>query len=848
MRVLKFGGSSVGTPQMIGRVISICTDPSSTLKPDVVVVSAFQGVTNTLLELANHAALHTPEAREHVATTLEQLKTRHREAFNTLTSNTEGRQELYSEVLAAREQMERWFQSLTGLLDGVYLLRECSPRTIDHIASFGECLSALTVATALRCTGVNARFAHAGDFVLVEGQHGRARVDFNRTYPLIRQSLSDTSVLYVVTGFIGADSEGIIHTLGRGGSDYTASIVAAALKASVLEIWTDVDGVMTCDPRKVLSAFSLEELSYQEALELCHFGAKVIYPPTLQPAMALKIPIRILNTFAPDRHGSLICDSPTPTTRPITGISSIGSISLIQVQGSGMVGVAGTAMRLFRTLATLQVNVILITQASSEHSICVAIKHAEAPEALKALNHEFTSEISAGEIDPITVEAGLAIVTVVGEQLRHRVGISGKVFGSLGRNGINIRAIAQGASERSISVVVDEIDENKSLNALHDEFFANVKKRAHLVVIGTGLIGSTFLRQVVEHREMIRDQHDIDLIVIGLARSKARAFNMKGFSSQELLHPAATLSQNTFENFELSLADEVRNLRLPHTIVIDCTASEKVSHGYTDFLKAHLPIVTPNKKFQSGPYSRYAELKELSRFSGVDFLYETSVGAGLPIIGTLNDLLRSGDKVIRIEAVLSGTLSFIFNTWDGSESFSAMVRKAKESGYTEPDPREDLSGTDVGRKILILARECGAHLEFADVEIANLCPATCRDASSIEEFFSRLASFDEEFEDQRRQAELNGERLRYVATYVRDAAETTTSAGESDFPQMGGAKTGLLSVGQNHPFYNLSGGDNIVSFTTERYCERPLVVKGPGAGAEVTAAGVLADVIRLLKV
>lgn len=847
MRVLKFGGSSVGTPQMIGRVISICTDPSSTVKPNVVVVSAFQGVTNALLDLATHAAIHTAEAREHVATALEQLKTRHREAFNTLTSKAQGGQAVYGEVLAAREQMERWFQSLSGLLDGVYLLRECSPRTLDHIASFGECLSALTVATALRCTGVDARFAHAGEFILVEGQHGRARVDFNKTYPLIRESLSDENVLYVVTGFIGANSEGIIHTLGRGGSDYTASIVAAALQASVLEIWTDVDGVMTCDPRKVQSAFSLEELSYQEALELCHFGAKVIYPPTLQPAMALKIPIRILNTFAPANHGSLISDAPTPSPRPITGISSIGSIALIQVQGSGMVGVAGTAMRLFRTLATLQVNVILITQASSEHSICVAIKHAEASEAIKALNHEFASEITAGEIDPITVETDLAIVTVVGEQLRHRVGISGKVFGSLGRNGVNIRAIAQGASERSISVVVDEIDEDKSLNALHDEFFANVKKRAHLVVIGTGLIGSTFLRQVVEHREMIRDQHDIDLIIVGIARSNARVFKVKGFSNQELLHATALLKASTVENTDGSLADEVKSLRLPHTIVIDCTASEKVSHGYPDFLRAHLPIVTPNKKFQSGPYSKYAELKELSRLSGVDFLYETSVGAGLPIIGTLNDLLRSGDKVIKIEAVLSGTLSFIFNTWDGSVPFSAMVRKAKEIGYTEPDPREDLSGTDVGRKILILARECGAQLEFSDVEISNLCPAACREASSVEEFFDRLASFDDEFEDQRQQAERNGEKLRYVATYEKVVAATASSSGNDNFPHPGLARTGLISVGQNHPFYNLSGGDNIVSFTTERYCERPLVVKGPGAGAEVTAAGVLADVIRLLK-
>jgi len=851
MRVLKFGGSSVGTPQMIERIIAICTDPIFELKPNVVVVSAFQGITNTLLDLANHAAQHTAEGREQAATILEQLKTRHREAFNSLTSKAQkhDRHDVYTDILAAREQMERWFQSLTGLLDGVHLLRECSQRTTDHIASFGECLSALIVTVALRCAGVNAKFAHAADFVLVEGQHGRARVDFSKTYPLIRKNLSDSEILYIVTGFIGANSEGIIHTLGRGGSDYTASLVAAALNATILEIWTDVNGVMTCDPRKVQSAFSLEELSYQEALELCHFGAKVIYPPTLQPAMALKIPIKILNTFDPKHPGSLISDTPTPSSRPITGISSIGNVALIQIQGSGMVGVAGTAMRLFRTLAALQVNVILITQASSEHSICVAIKHPEATEAINALNNEFASEITAGQIDPITVEANLAIITVVGEQLRHRIGISGKVFGSLGRNGINIRAIAQGASERSISVVVDGIDEDKSLNALHDEFFANVKKRAHLVVIGSGLVGTTFLRQVVEHREMIRDQHDIDLIVVGIAKSNARSFSIKGLSDNELLNPASSLNNCIAEKFEKTLAEEVRDLRLPHSIVIDCTASEKVSHGYTDFLKAHLPIVTPNKKFQSGSYKKYAELKELSRFSGVDFLYETSVGAGLPIIGTLNDLLRSGDKVIKIDAVLSGTLSFIFNTWDGSVPFSQLVRKAKEIGYTEPDPREDLSGTDVGRKILILARECGAQLEFSDVEISDLCPPECRLVNSTQEFFDSLASFDGEFEKKRKQAELNGQKLRYVATFERAPTSTLhmESLDEDNLLPIGRARTGLVSVDQDHPFYNLSGGDNVVSFTTERYFDRPLVIKGPGAGAEVTAAGVLADVIRLLK-
>jgi aspartokinase/homoserine dehydrogenase 1 len=858
MRVVKFGGSSVGTPSMIERILSICNDTERP-RPNVVVVSAFQGITNSLLELAEKAQLQDEGAQGYVVEAISNIRNRHFEAFNLLTAvaSKKANSELSMLVDSARDRLEQWFVELEGLLKGIYLLQECSARTSDHIASFGECFSALIVAMAFNCHGVRAEFANAIDFIKVNGPFGNVHVDFDKTSELVKAKFNNPDIIYVVTGFIGSNNQGVVHTLGRGGSDYTASILASVLGASVLEIWTDVDGIMTCDPRKVKSASSVSELSYSEALELCHFGAKVVYPPTLQPAMASKVPIRILNTFAPNHPGSLITENPAPTNRPITGISSINDISLILLQGSGIMGVAGSAMRLFRTLASVQVNVILITQASSEHSICVGLRSNEVVRSLEAINEEFRSELSTGQIDPISVEGNLSVVTVVGDQLRNRVGIAGTIFGTLGRNGINICAIAQGSSERSISVVVRQQDEDKALNTIHDEFFENVNKQAHLVVVGTGSIGKTFLRQVADHRALISSEHQTDLKIVGLAKSNSCIFNLEGFSDDYIkdpnlifeskdLHNFSSLELITGENIVNDLVEGIKKLGLSNVVVVDCTASDAIPAVYLDLLRASFPIVTPNKKFQSGDYVRYKEYKELSRYSNIQFLYETSVGAGLPIIGTLKDLLRSGDRIIKIEAILSGTLSYIFNSWDGTETFSQLVRRAQNLGFTEPDPRDDLSGKDVGRKILILARECGAQVDLHDVDISDLTPEACREAKSVDQFYKELADFDDEFESKRARAESEGKKLCYVATFEM-LSERSCEKNKSALRGCPlSVRTELLSVDSSHPFYNLSANDNIVSFTTERYNNRPLVVQGPGAGAEVTAAGVLADVLRLV--
>jgi bifunctional aspartokinase / homoserine dehydrogenase 1 len=839
MRILKFGGSSVASSESISAVLNIILDKARGHQPLAVAVSAFQGVTNTLLSLAQRAVQRNdlPDTSKQ---TLDNLISKHYATFHSIAQHQlEGSDAQVFEGYraAALEQINTWFDELKALLQGIELLKECSFRTEDQVASFGECFSALTLTVALQARGVKAQFVHAKNLIRTEGEHGRSRVNFAVTKDLIRATIVDASVIHVVTGFIGANADGYIQTLGRGGSDYTAAILAAALHASILEIWTDVDGVLTCDPRKVKKAFTLQHLSYQEALELCHFGAKVIYPPTLQPAMAQKIPIQILNTFRPESLGTYISETSTGSEQSVTGISSINDIALIQVQGSGMIGVAGVAMRLFRSLAMNQINVILITQASSEHSICVAIKKEEQRKAELALNMEFAEEIRNGQLDPIQIEEKLAIVTVVGEKMRHRVGISGQIFGSLGHNGINIRAIAQGSSERSISVVIEAQDEIKALNALHDEFFTQVEKRAHLFIIGTGLIGATLLRQVAAHQKMIKDQHSLEILVMGIANSSTSYFFAEGIPTEDLLNPKELLKKHGVQSTLENVLDSIQRMKLPNGIVVDCTASEKVTRLYPKFIEAHLPLVTPNKKAQSGAFSDYSALKNLARFNDVQFLYETSVGAGLPVISTLNDLLKSGDKIIKIEAVLSGTLSYLFNSWDGSLPFSEVVRQAQTLGYTEPDPREDLNGVDVGRKILILARECGAALEITDVEIESLVPESCRAASTVEQFFTELAQHDNAMEVQRQKAAKEQKKLCYIATF--HTCNTHQLKGT--------AQTSLLAIDSHHPFYNLSGSDNIISFTSKRYYDRPLVVKGPGAGAEVTAAGIIADIVRISK-
>nr|MCU0390614.1 bifunctional aspartate kinase/homoserine dehydrogenase I [Thermoflexibacter sp.] len=652
-----------------------------------------------------------------------------------------------------------------------------------------------------------------------------AAVDFSITDKLIQDYILQNPALQIATGFIGSNAEGVTTTLGRGGSDYTVSIFGAALSASEIEIWTDVDGVMTADPRKVAQAFSVPTLTYEEAMELSHFGAKVIYPPTMVPALKKNIPILIRNTFNPVFKGSIIYNQSSNDGKAVKGITSISNIALLRVQGSGMVGVAGVSGRLFSALAKESISLILITQASSEHSICFAVKPEEAPMAVKLINEEFALEIQRSEIDKVVAEYELSIVAIVGENMKKTSGVAGKMFQSLGKNGINITAIAQGSSELNISVVIRKEDEIKALRALHQAFFLSDTKVINVFIVGVGLIGSTLLKQVEEQKSYLLNEYNIDFKIIALANSRKKIFDANGIDLslwKDRLH-------NSVENMSIeTFIQEMEQLNLPNSVFIDNTASPLIANFYDKILSASISIVTPNKIASSSGYKQYRTLKELAKKHDVVYLYETNVGAALPVISTLQDLVNSGDRIMKIEAVLSGTLSFIFNTFDKTRKFSAVVKEAKLKGFTEPDPREDLSCSDVARKILILTRECGYAMESTDVVIHGFIPENCLNAPSVEDFFIELEKSDAYFEEIRDKAEKEGKVLRCIARF-----------------ENGKADIALQSVSREHPFYQLSGSDNIIAFTTARYPERPLLVKGAGAGAEVTAAGVFADMIRI---
>jgi aspartokinase/homoserine dehydrogenase 1 len=613
--------------------------------------------------------------------------------------------------------------------------------------------------------------------------------------------------------------------LGRGGSDYTAAILASVLNAKEIGIWTDVDGVLTADPRKVKNTFPIKNLSYEEAMELSHFGAKVIYPPTMQPALNKGIPVRIRNTFNPKFEGTLIGSKGDGSGYLIKGISSIDTISLIGINGSGMVGVAGTSQRIFGALAAKNINVILITQASSEHSLCIAVLPAYALAAQKAIEQEFRYEIKEGLVNKPEIESSMSIIAVVGENMRRTPGISGKVFNSLGRNGINISAIAQGSSERNISVVISKQDEAKALNVLHDAFFLSSVKTANIFLIGPGKVGTTVIEQINQQQNYLKKEYGLRLKMVGLANSKNMFFNPDGISTagwkDKLLNSGLKTDLSAF-------IKEMVRLNLSNSIFVDCTASKEVVKKYEEIFKANISIVTPNKVANSSAFSKYVELKELALKHNVKFAYETNVGAGLPIIGTLKDLVSSGDKILKIEGILSGTLSYIFNSFDENKKFSEIVLEAKQKGFTEPDPREDLKGTDVARKLLILAREIGIPLELNQMKVENIVPKELMAIKSTEEFMHRLKEYDSYFEKKRAAAEKKRKKLCYVAELKSNSAKVT-----------------LTEVGKEHPFYSLDGSDNILSVRTVNCGSRPIVVKGPGAGVEVTAAGVFADVIRI---
>ncbi|MDQ2658326.1 MAG: bifunctional aspartate kinase/homoserine dehydrogenase I, partial [Bacteroidota bacterium] len=611
---------------------------------------------------------------------------------------------------------------------------------------------------------------------------------------------------------------------GRSGSDYTAAIFAAALKADELEIWTDVNGMMTADPRLVKKAFTVPRMSYEEAMELSHFGAKVIFPATMQPAMVNKIPIWIKNTFNPEFEGTLIHALST-NGKLIKGISSMNEVSLLNIQGSGLLGVVGVSMRLFATLAREHVNVILISQASSEHSICIAVESHSARKAKQAIEKEFIHEIRSEEIDEVHVESDLSIVAVVGDGMKHSPGTSGRMFAGLGRNGINVMAIAQGSSERNISAVVRQADIAKALNALHEAFFLSDRKLLNIYLVGTGLIGNALVSMMVEQFEKLAHENLLEVNIVAVANSRKMLFEEDGL---DLVNSISDMKQNGEAMNMQAFVDRMISMNKPNSIFVDCTSSEEVTDFYAAILEANISVVTPNKKANSGSYEKYRELRSIAFKRGVKFLYETNVGAGLPVINTLNDLLLSGDKVISIEGVLSGTLNYIFSAFTEGRKFSDVVREAKMKGYTEPDPRDDLSGMDVARKILILSRETGLPLDLQDIKIQNLVPADCQGNMSVDAFFAALQKHDAEFDQLRDQAVSRKEKLRYKAV-LRD----------------GKVNVHLGSVNEQHPFYSLSGSDNIILLTTERYDERPMVIRGPGAGAAVTAAGVFADIIRI---
>lgn len=810
MKVLKFGGTSVGTPQSIQQVIQLSLEARKHSKI-AIVVSAFSGVTDALLTLTQTAA----QGDEQYRTTLQQLETRHLDAVKALIHV-----QRQSSILAGVKKM---LNELEEVLNGVFLIKEYTPRTMDFILSFGERLSAYIVSEAFKEEGVEAEYLDARLVVKTDDNFGAARVDTETTYQNIRSYFGLRPALQVITGFIGSTPQGQTTTLGRGGSDYTAALFAAALGATEIQIWTDVNGFMTADPRKVPDAFPIPQMTYNEALEMSNSGAKVLYAPTIQPAMRAGIPIRILNTFNPAFEGTLISAELPNRPFPVCGISSLDDVALLRVEGTGLVRAMGSAKRLFGALADAKVNVIFISQASSEHSICVAVAPKDAKAAKAAIQKEFALEIAAGKLHEVEVETNLSIIAAVGENMRHRTGIAGWFFQTLGKNGINIVAIAQGSSELNISVVIDKRDESKALNALHEAFFLSEKKTLNVFLVGTGLIGGTLLRQLNAHRETLRKEKSLEIRVIALARRSQMLFNERGINLdcwQETLR-----QQGETTNLKKFVA-KMKELNLPNSIFIDCTASDEVIEHYAEILSSSISIVTPNKRANSGPFESYRMLKLLAIKNDVKFLYETNVGAGLPVINTLQDLLNSGDKILKIEAVLSGSLSYIFNNFTGSRRFSEVVREAKEKGYTEPDPRDDLSGMDVARKALILAREIGWPLELHHVEVENFLPQACLDAPSVEDFFKELERADPIFEARKQHAAQQRKKLCMIACL-----------------ENGHASVRLQEVDESHPFYTLSGSDNIISYTTERYCDRPLVVKGPGAGAEVTAAGVFANIV-----
>lgn len=813
MNIIKFGGTSVANAENIAKCISIIKNKKHSGQ-SAVVVSALSGVTDLLL----NAAIEASSKKESYKQLHAEIETRHLEVIKALipAGSQPG--------IAAHVKKE--LNQLETLLDGCYLLGELSERTKDLILSFGEVLSSYIISEALKAQGEDCRLADSRELITTNNHFGRAVVNFEITNLHIQHYFDkNKNAIIVLPGFIAQSEDGHATTLGRGGSDYTAAILAAALDVPALEIWTDVNGIYTANPRLVKQAKSISHISFEEAMELSHFGAKVLYPPTIQPIINKNITLTIKNTFEPDAPGSIITrDVPAESRNPIKGISNIDNVTLVTLEGPGMVGVAGFSKRLFEVISKENINVIFITQASSEHSICFGIIDAEARKAKSAIDAEFKFEIQQQKIKPAILEDSLSIIAVVGESMKSHQGLSGRMFSTLGRNNINIRAIAQGASERNISAVIANRDVKKALNSLHEEFFEESTVQLNLFVMGVGNVGDKFLDQIQKQRKYLKENLNINVRVIGLSNSRKMCFDGDGLSlkdRQELLENGEPTSHTGF-------IGAIKRFNLRNSIFVDNTASDEVPLTYAAYLKQSIAVVTCNKVACSSAYSNYRELKDLSRRYNAPFLFETNVGAGLPIIDTLKNLIASGDRVHKIKAVLSGSLNFIFNNFNESVSFHDIVKQAQTEGYTEPDPKIDLSGIDVKRKLVILIRESGYKMEIDDIENRSFLPQESLEAESVEDFFQSLKDKASHFDGLYAKAKTEGARLKFVATF-----------------EDGKAHVGLELIPAGHPFYNLEGKDNIVLFHTDRYVDQPLIIKGAGAGADVTASGLFADVIRI---
>ncbi|HRE51081.1 MAG TPA: bifunctional aspartate kinase/homoserine dehydrogenase I [Flavitalea sp.] len=810
MQVLKFGGSSVANAENIRKVIAIVKEAAKNEKT-VVVVSALGGITDKLIASAELAAQGDESYREQ----LSGMESRHLDVALQLIPVAR-----QSSVLSA---VKRQCNEIEDVCNGVFLLRELSTRTRDWLVSFGELLSSQIISAALQSDGIDNAWKDARELIRTDAGFGNARLNREVTIEQIQSYFKDSSHnLFVVPGFIAAGPDKVTTTLGRGGSDYTAAIIASVMQASKLQIWTDVSGIMTADPGLVSSARVIPHISYQEAMELSHFGAKVIYPPTIQPVLKRGIPVWVKNTFAPDHEGTLIDGKAIKDGEAIRGISSIGNIALLSLEGGGMVGIPGFSKRLFEALAADKINVILITQGSSEHSICVGVLQADAAVAKESVDRAFAQEIFAGQLEPLKVESSLAVIALVGDNMKNRPGISGKMFGALGRNGVNVRAIAQGSSERNISAVIYMTDVKKAVNVLHEEFFETVFKQLNLFIVGVGNVGSRLLDQLQRQKQYLQEHLRLQVRVVALADSKKMLFNDKGIDLDSWKEDLKNGDEMDLERFIRQASS--KNFR--NSIFADITANAEVAACYPKLLSRNISIVACNKIACSSAYEYYQEIKGLSREHNVSLLFETNVGASLPVIGALNDLLRSGDKINKIQAVLSGTLNFVFNNYDGKTSFAEVVRRAQEEGFTEPDPRLDLSGKDVIRKIMILAREAGEQIEMEDIANESFMPASCM-TGDVANFYAEMAREEEHFKKLFRKAKDAGAKLKFVATY-----------------ENGKAAVGLQQIGPEHDFYHLYGKDNVVLFYTDRYAEQPMVIKGAGAGADVTASGVFADIIR----